>query len=665
MESSWRPATAEESFEIVRRRLFRPIESDNIPNRDATARLFGDLYRKEAMEFPPECREPAYVERIKAAYPIHPEVFTRLYEDWSTLERFQRTRGVLRLMAAVIHALWEAGDQAPLILPSSIPLAQASVAAELTRNLEDSWKPIIDADIDGPNSLPVALDRELAGTLGKFQAARRVARCIFLGSAPTLRSPNRGIDAARVRLGCVLPGETIATFGDALNRLSGRATFLYVDAGRYWFGVQPSVSRIARDRAERYLSEARDDIRDEIVRRLRQAQREPGEFRGVHPAPQSSSEVPDDTQVRLVILGPDRPHIGRSDDSPALSAATEILDRRGPNPREFRNMLVFLAADNRRLEELERGVADYLAWASVNREAGAEGLNLDPNQAQQAATKKADSDAAVDLRLMESYQWALIPTQPKPTAPATWDKIRVEGQGGLAERTARKLVNEAHIYVTFAPTLLRQRLDGELATLLESGDVSVGVLWEAFARYLYLPRLRDIQVLLASVASGGASTVWAAEGFATAEARDGERFLGLTVGHVTPSPNTLVVRADVASLQFEADAKATQSSGSENMSAPQTAIGIQPRPGQVGPEAPARPLLFYGEIDLEPERANRDFGRIVSEVIQHLTSLVGSDVRVTVEISATHPDGFPDATVRNVTENAKTLKFRVFGFEDR
>nr|MBA3585976.1 ATP-binding protein [Gemmatimonadota bacterium] len=217
MESSWRPATAEESFEIVRRRLFRPIEPGREAARDATAQAFGRMYQKEASEFPNECREPAYVDRMKAAYPIHPELFARLYEDWSTLDRFQRTRGVLRLMASVIHALWEAGDQSPLILPSSIPLADAAVSAELTRNLDDQWKPIIDHDIDGPGSVPVALDRELAGTLGKFQAARRVARCIFLGSAPTVRSANRGIDPARIRLGCVLPSEGIATYGDALS----------------------------------------------------------------------------------------------------------------------------------------------------------------------------------------------------------------------------------------------------------------------------------------------------------------------------------------------------------------------------------------------------------------------------------------------------------------
>ena len=107
----WQPARGDESFEIVRRRLFEPLESHRVADRDATAEAFGELYRGQRADFPSECTEMAYVERIKMAYPIHPEVFDRLYEDWSTVDRFQRTRGVLRLMAAVISSLWESDDR--------------------------------------------------------------------------------------------------------------------------------------------------------------------------------------------------------------------------------------------------------------------------------------------------------------------------------------------------------------------------------------------------------------------------------------------------------------------------------------------------------------------------------------------------------------------------
>jgi len=60
---------------------------------------------------------------------------------------------------------------------------------------------------------------------------------------------------------------------------------------------------------------------------------------------------------------------------------------------------------------------------------------------------------------------------------------------------------------------------------------------------------------------------------------------------------------------------------------------------------------------------NRDFGKVAQEVVQHLTSLVGTDVEVTVEVRATSADGFPDQVVRTVTENARTLKFTSHEFE--
>jgi predicted AAA+ superfamily ATPase len=132
VETSWRPTSAEEGFEIVRRRLFEPMtDPAQFKDRDVTARAFADLYRTQQQEFPPECRDSDYETRLKSAYPIHPEIFDRLYGDWSTLVKFQRTRGVLRLMAAVIHSRWEKGDRNPLILPANISIDDPRVQFEL------------------------------------------------------------------------------------------------------------------------------------------------------------------------------------------------------------------------------------------------------------------------------------------------------------------------------------------------------------------------------------------------------------------------------------------------------------------------------------------------------------------------------------------------------
>jgi hypothetical protein len=145
----------------------------------------GDVQELSTKTSPPECREAGYERRIKAAYPIHPELFDRLFKDWGTLDRFRRTRGVLRLMSAVIHSPWERRDGNLLILPGTAPIDDPQVRAGLTRYLEDDRLPMLEKDIDGPDSLAPAWGRE-APAPGRFSATRRAAGALYVGSAPTL-----------------------------------------------------------------------------------------------------------------------------------------------------------------------------------------------------------------------------------------------------------------------------------------------------------------------------------------------------------------------------------------------------------------------------------------------------------------------------------------------
>src|SRR5690606_9736161 len=247
--------------------------------------------------------------------------------------------------AAVIHSLWEKGDRNPLIQPGNIPIDDPRVQFELTRYLSDNWAPIIEKDVDGAHSLPVALDGEVPN-LGKFAACRRVARTIYLGSAPLTAVANRGMEDRRVKLGCVMPGETPAVFGDALRRLAGAATYLYQDGARYWYATQPTVTKLAEDRAEQLRRDS-DKVMLELERRLRKDLERKGEFGRVHPLPATSADVPDDLDARLVVLRPDYPY-SKEPTSRAEEAARDILTNRGNAPRLYQNTLVFLAADKNR-----------------------------------------------------------------------------------------------------------------------------------------------------------------------------------------------------------------------------------------------------------------------------------------------------------------------------
>ena len=668
IESSWRPAGAEESFEIVRRRLFEPFTDPvQFKDRDVVARTFSEFYRTQHQEFPPECRDADYEKRIKAAYPIHPEIFDRLYTDWSTLVKFQRTRGVLRLMAAVIHSLWEKDDRNPLILPANIAIDDPRVQFELARYLPDNWVPVIEKDVDGPNSLPLRIDGAVPN-LGKFHASRRVARAIYLGSAPTADAAHRGLEDRRVKLGCVMPGESPAVFGDALRRLAGAATYLYQDGPRYWYSTQPTVTKLAEDRAEQ-LKRNPDKVVQELGSRLRSDLRNTGDFKRVHPLPQSGQDVPDDLDARLVVLGTDTPY-SKEKGSPAETAAKAILESRGSAPRICRNTLVFLAADKTRLQDLDEAVRRYLAWESILGER--EQLDLSPHQVRQAETQKEAASSAVTARLPETYQWLLVPVQNTLEASMDWQAMRLSGQHALADRASKKLKGDELLVTSFAGTRLRMELDR--VPLWRGDHVSIKQIVEDFARYLYLPRLRDSTVLLNAISDGVGLLTWELDAYALADSFDDEakRYRGLRGGPVVSLPDIdapgLLVKPDIARQQLDAEsappAGGGEAGGAETGGG-SPAPGGGPGPWEVppGPPPAPQPTRFHGTVALDPARAGLDASRIADEVISHLSGLVGAKVTVTLEIEAAVPTGAPDHVVRTVTENSRTLKFTSQGFE--
>ena len=654
VDSSWRPASAEESFEIVRRRLFQPItDPAHFATRDNVARAFCDLYRTNHQEFPPECAEADFEKRLSAAYPIHPEVFERLYSDWSTLQSFQRTRGVLRLMAAVIHSLWEKGDRNPLILPANVPLDDSRVQFELTRYLPDNWVPVIERDIDGANSLPLRLDREVPN-LGRYSACRRVARAIYLGSAPIPAAANQGVEDRRIKLGCAIPGESPAVFGDAMRRLGSAATYLYQDGARYWYSTQPTVANLAESRAEEYRRN-RDPVDQEIDKRLRTDLSSRGDFNRVHVLPASGHDVQDDQDASLVVLGPAYPHTReggtngkniKADESKskAVAAANSILESRGNEPRLFRNALAFLAADDTRLQDLEDGVRRYLAWQSIL--ADREALDLPPHQVRQAESQKTAADSAVGARIGETYQWLLVPVQLTPQSNVEWQGIRLAGQGHLAERASRRMRNDELLVTTFAGTRLRMELDR--IPLWRGEHLKVRQLVDDFARYSYLPRLKDPSVLLEAIRNGLALMTWEQDSFAYADGYDDSagRYRGLQSGPrgaLSDNDPGLVVHPKVARRQMDSEtappATPTEWSGTTYVQEPSRGGEVRETPDPPAP--PPRPSArrYHGSVKLDPTRVGRDASQVADEVIAHLAALLGADVKLTLEIEANIPDG--------------------------
>lgn len=676
MESIWKPVGASEGFEVVRRRLFLNCKDEAA--RDEVCHAFSKMYGENTAEFPMESRELEYRERMVSCYPIHPEVFDRLYEDWATLERFQRTRGVLRLMAAVIHELWMSRDPSPMIMPGSFPLDVPGVRDELTRYLDDNWNAVVDSEVDGKQSIPYRNDGN-NGRYGSLLASRRVARTVMLGSAPDVGGQSvRGIERGHIRLGTVQPGENISVFNDALGTLQTSSSYLYSDANgnRFWYDTRPTLRKVAEDRAQMVKdSDALFEVEDRL-KRLRKVD----PFVGIHVCPASTLDVPDDQSLRLVVLSPAAKHRGRATESEALKLAAETLTGRGTTPRTYKNMVVFAAADASYYPQILAAAKQYLAWDSIK--ADRESLNLDVVQTRETEQSTRRADESLDVKIQEAYSWLLYPRIDllSGSMDIEWEVEHVAGGGeSIVAKMARKLLSDEAAIQTWAPALLKMELDRVLWK--DSDHIQVKQLWEYLCSYCYLPRLSGYGVLEDAIKRGLGSR----EYFGIAAGFSDGRYMELSLGEAKAFVNSsdLLVKPAVAQAQIDADAvdaraaaeRAATDAGTQDDGGFYVEFGdtttetYTNADGGISTAATTevtfvpkrRKTTFHMASKLDNTRVNRGIQNIMDEVVSQLNA-IGANVELTFEVRARVDDGIPPETVRAVSENCSTLGVGDFGF---
>ena len=647
--AQWQPASPDESFEIVRRRLFDPIPADRARVRDGVIRAFCDMYRTQGDQFPPGVGEGEYRRRMELCYPIHPELFDRLFDDWSALDKFQRTRGVLRLMALAISQLWQRDDRSLLIMPGNLPMDYGLLVSEMKKYLEDGWDPVIKSDVDGANSLPLRIDRDNSH-FGRLSAARRAARTVYMGSAPR-PDGRRGVDEKSIVLGCTQPGESPRQFADALKRLSGEATHLYVDGRQYWYSLIPNVTRLAADRAN---SNYKDIDADDEVRRRIDAQRDRGSFAAVQVFAEGPGDVPDnDDGVRLVVLEPDATHSPNDANSPAVALAGKILAQRDAGPRLNRNLVVFVAAAANRLAELRAAARLYLAWESIV--ADQESMNLTPHQLRQAESKLQETSKQVDSLIGETFTLILTPSQSPGTSEIDWQTTRATAAGDLASRVSQKLVSEEKLIATYSGVRIRMDLDRR-GLWTDRGDMAVHKLWETYTRFPHMPRLASRDVLYNAIANRASTITWQEDTFAYAEAHDGDRWVGLhTDDALPPAPNGLLVHPDRVPATPEQQEPDSDPDGDSDDGSGDSGEDTTTTPR---PET-RQPTQFYAQFSLDPVRCIKQLG----EIAENVSSKLGAEVELVLEIRATSDEGFDESTRRTVSENANSLGAQSSEFE--
>jgi predicted AAA+ superfamily ATPase len=673
----------EEAFEIVRRRLFEPVRDDK--TRDSVCRAFADAYVTEGSKLPAETQEGRYYDRLTQAYPIHPEVFDRLYEDWTTIDGFQRTRGVLKLMAKVIYRLWKDDNKDLMIMPGSLPLHDGSSRNELNYYLPAGWDAVVEKDIDGDRAETTELENK-EPRFGQVNAARRVARTLFLGSAPSSvagKAGIRGLDRARVLLGCLQPGQTSAIYSDVLNRLSDRLHYLNSsgdktnETTRFWFDTRANLRREMEDRKRRF--DENSDVRGRIAEALKKMVGNAPFFDGVHYFT-PNADVPDDSYLRLVILSPDHWY-SRDEDRNAAPVVLEYVRNNGSKPRYRGNRLIFLAPDMAILNRLKDVARTALAWKSIVDDVEQRRLTLDLLQSDQAKKELRAADEVVPRAARECYKWLLCPVQNNPTDPKpTVEAFQLNTTGGsAANEIERVCIDNELVITTWSPIHLRAKLK-EL--YWKDGKAAAGAMafWEDSLRYLYLPRLKNRESLSQAIRTGASSTDF----FGTAYGQDGDRYTGFHIGEGNVQfDDTLLLIEPSAALEYQTNLKKAEeaakagstgtaggtstggattggTTGTGSTTSGETGTGTSGGTGTTGggTTTASKPKTFHGSIQIKPSAARMHLVQVAEEIIQLLASDPNASLDITLEINAEFPYGASDQIKRAVSENATALGFK-------
>ena len=410
-----------------------------------------------------------------------------------------------------------------------------------------------------------------------------------------------------------------------------------------------------------------------------------GVFGGIHVFTQSG-DVPDDWQLRLVVLPPDAAY-SKSGQGEAEEAALRTLRNRGDQPRQKQNRLVFLSADYDAVGRLRDQVRAALAWQTIVDDIRDMKLNLDQYQTRQATKSLDDANEGVRRTVRETYRWLLVPTVDEfkllsalesrdakkidEAQRVEWERYQVNAAAPNLSQELEKVLKENMLLITEWSPIHLAKLLKQWFWKGDVREVSALDVWQKTNFYLYFPRLKSDQAFVNALAAGTSSTDF----FGVAYGKEDGRYVGFSFGKAT-SPifdSSLLLVSPTAAADFDAAERAAKEKERPE-------VPLTPPPGPGGdattppsvtppagkPEAAKSPTKkhFFGTVDLDPLKAKHQFGEIFDEVLQHFSKRHDVKLRISVEVEADANSGFDDAVQRTVKENCSALKFRNAEFEE-
>jgi len=395
------PVADDEIFEVIRRRLFEEV--GDAATIQAVATKYADLYQEFWSELPNNANKTEYKEKIIKSYPFHPELIDIFRVRWASHHDFQRTRGVLRLLASIISDLWKRQQSLVggnlLIHSGQVNFANLdALSGQLKKLYGNGWDAVITADVAGSSSNAFKIDGNKK-EYGEWYLTQSITSIVLMTSFGS-DGANKGISVPEIKLHLLTPnGFNHNSVNGALDELESSAYYLYYaqssGAGkRYWFNTKPNINILINQAKADIKTE---DVEAEILKRLKEKTSRVQLFNVlVDP----SEDIPEQMKPTLVLLHPRYTGSPEQVNGKTKPVIERIATKKGNSERIYRNTILFLVCSEMGLSKLQSGMRDYLACQKINTEYNSQ---LEKEQREDIRKRIDEASKQSDSSLVTAY----------------------------------------------------------------------------------------------------------------------------------------------------------------------------------------------------------------------------------------------------------------------
>lgn len=396
------PVSDDEVFEVIRRRLFEEVGDADTMN--AVASKYTEYYQQLWSELPPHANKVEYKQRILKSYPFHPDLIDIFRVRWASHNDFQRTRGVLRLLAAIVSDLWKRQQSSPganlLIHSGAVNFANLdALSGQLKKLYGNGYDAVISADVAGSSSNAFKIDSNKT-EYGQWYLAESIASVILMSSFGS-DGANKGVSIPEIKLHLLTPdGFNHNNVNGALDELESGAYYLYWAqtggaAKRYWFHTKPNINILINQAKADVKS---PDIDAEINKRIREKT-----HAGIHifnAIANPLEDVAEQIKPTLIILSPE--HLGNPAkvNGRTITLIEKLATKKGNSDRIYRNTMLFLICSEAGIGQLHNHVREYLACQMIKRDYQ---LQLEKEQKDDINKKIEESSKQTESSIVAAY----------------------------------------------------------------------------------------------------------------------------------------------------------------------------------------------------------------------------------------------------------------------